>query len=232
MNTDLKLINWGIKLLLVGGESGTQNPDFRKRIEDKWDADLIDANYGQADSVTIFAAESIRYKNGLTFLGDELLTAEILVDNKIVKPEISINGELLLTTNWKNGLVNCERYHTGDIIEVTELLEDNRFRFKVVGRADDMLVIRGLNVYPSTIKDVFEKFLMEYGLDAQMQIHVSKSDPIEHIELWINKPLVSEWRSELELELKKATSIHFIVHSCISLVEGNTGKIRTVIRDL
>lgn len=221
----------GIKLLLTGGEAGVQNKNFRERIEKLWNASLIDANYGQADSVSLFASEDFRYKNGLTFLGDDLLTAEIAHDDMIEGPKVGLKGELLVTTHWKYGLIDCQQYHTGDIIEVTEILDNGRFRFKVLGRADDMLVIRGLNVYPSTVRDVYEKFLLENGLEGKLQIHVSAKPPVQNCMVVIDATDDTELLNDLVVEIRKATSVTFVVKYG-EVVEGSTGKTKLVIKDL
>jgi phenylacetate-CoA ligase len=53
------------------------------------------------------------------------------------------------------------RYRLGDMLEVyTSPCEcgDNRLRFKIIGRADDMLIVKGVNIYPSAIQQAIAKF--------------------------------------------------------------------------
>lgn len=226
----LKPDQLGLKFILTGGEAGVQNPDFRRQVESEWEASLIDSNYGQADSVSMFASENSIFKNGLIFFGDELLDAKLLIDDQLVEINEGLTGELIVSTLWTNGLIDRKNYRTGDIIEVVEILPSNRFRFKVIGRADEMLVIRGLNVYPSTINNVFQKCLMELGLSGKFQLHVSEVDPIQRCEIHTNVDNV-EFITLLTDEVKKATSINFEV-KVGEIITGNTGKIKSVLRDL
>lgn len=219
----------GISLILAGGEAGVQNPNFRKRIQDKWKAKLIDANYGQADSVSMFASEDCITQDGLIYQGGDEMTAKLLIDNELVDPEEDKVGQLVVSTNWIGGLVNRKNYCTGDMIKVGKVKGKN-FHFTILGRADDMLVIRGLNVYPSTIVDVFQKLLMEYGLDGKIQIHVSAVDPIDEVR--INTDVDNEeFLNAMKVEVKNATSIRCDVING-PIIEGSTGKTKLVIKDL
>lgn len=219
----------GISLILAGGEAGVQNPNFRKRIQDKWNAKLIDANYGQADSVSMFASENFITQDGLIYQGGDEMDAKLLINNELVNPEEGKEGQLVVSTNWEGGLINRKNYCTGDMIKVGKV-EGKNFHFTILGRADDMLVIRGLNVYPSTIVDVFQKLLMEYGLDGKIQIHVSKVDPIDKVKVVTNINN-REFLEKLQIEIKNATSIRCDVNHD-EIIEGSTGKTKLVIKDL
>ena len=173
----------GIKLGLFGGEAGLQNQAFRQKIETEWGMDAIDANYGMADVMSIFASENRLRKDGLTFFGKDYLKPQLLIDGQLVPIKKGSQGELVLSTLYKGGLIVRTDYRTGDVIEILDDTED--FRFCIKGRADEMIVVRGINIYPSSILEVVTKAQNEFGLDFFWQLLISKDDPITEVILSI-----------------------------------------------
>lgn len=169
----------GLKLGLFGGEAGLQNASFRKKIEEEWGMDAIDANYGMADVMSIFASENRLTKDGLSFWGKDYLSAQLLVDGQLTDIKKGLQGELVLSTLYKGGLISRTDYRTGDVVEILD--DSENFRFRILGRADEMLVVRGINVYPSTILEVATRAMNEFGQDFFWQLLVSKEDPISDI---------------------------------------------------
>lgn len=221
----------GLKLGLFGGEAGLQNPVFRQKIEEEWGMDAIDANYGMADVMSIFAAENRMTKDGLTFFGTDYLLPQLLIDGQLVDIKKGRSGELVLSTLYRGGLINRTNYCTGDVIEI---LDDNdQFRFKILGRADEMLVVRGINVYPSTILDIATRAMNEYGIDFFWQLLVSKEDPITDVIFSIHG---IEYNAELEKYLQEAvraaTGINIkIIFDADAMISQNM-KVKSIVRCL
>jgi phenylacetate-CoA ligase len=140
---------------LFGGEGGLQDPSVRARIEDVWGMQAIDANYGMAEVLSIFGAECPE-RRGLHFHGQGLLYPE-LIDPDSLKPLPMAAGRVgeLVVTNLIREAQPLIRYRTGDVITIlgTEACPCGRrsLRFRVEGRSDDMIVVRGVNVYPSAV---------------------------------------------------------------------------------
>lgn len=232
----------GLKLILLGGEAGCQNPTFRNNMENKWKAQVIDANYGDASVCSMYASENYLQKNGLIFQGFGYIRPSLLIDGKLQPITKGLQGELVVDTLWEDGLIKRTKYRTGDIIEIlSDVNLSGQFRFAVKGRADEMLVIKGLNVYPDTIFQVVEKAKMEFGVDFYAQVRVSKEDPIEKLELWCqtsdivnsSKVITQEIQQYLAEEIKKATTISckVIIKESFNLLSTN-GKIKKVVRSL
>lgn len=221
----------GLKLGLFGGEAGLQNPVFRQKIEEEWGIDAIDANYGMADVMSIFASENRIKKDGLTFWGTDYLQAQLLIDGELVPIKQRLQGELVLSTTYKGGLIERKNYRTGDIIEVLE--EGENFRFQILGRADEMLVVRGINVYPSTILEIATRAMNEFGLDFCWQMLVSKENPITDIVLSIQG--IDE-DSELEKYLYEAvrstTGISIKVEFAHNVEMSANMKLKSIVRCL
>jgi phenylacetate-CoA ligase len=152
----------GLKLGLFGGEPGIDDPAFRKRLSDTWGMQPRNANYGVTDVFCNFASECA-YDNALHFVAHDVLHAELIdPDSGTLKQfEPGNSGELVLThlTRECQPLV---RFRTGDIIRIenTEVCKCGcaGFRFRVIGRSDDMVVVRGLNMFPTMVAAVVTSF--------------------------------------------------------------------------
>lgn len=147
----------GFKFLVCGAEPGAGIPEVKKKLEASYGAKIFDIGAGLG-----FSCNHHEYQ-GMHWLGDDLSYYE-LVDPDTKQPIPLTNGargEMLMTTLCADGLVSV-RESAGDVHEVfTEPCACGLtgFRYKVVGRADDMLKVKGVMVYPSHIKGVINDFV-------------------------------------------------------------------------
>ena len=151
-----------LKLGLFGGEPGLDDPVMRDRVRQIWGMEPRNANYGVSDVFSNFAAQC-EHDARLHFLASDVLYPE-LINPETEEPlciEAGQEGELVLT----HLLRDCQplvRFRTGDILAVdaTELCQCGRtgMRFRVVGRSDDMIVVRGLNMFPTMVAKVLTSF--------------------------------------------------------------------------
>jgi phenylacetate-CoA ligase len=158
----LKPRDLGLKLGLFGGEPGLDDETLRARIRETWGMEPRNANYGVSDVFCNFAAQC-EQDHRLHFLAGDVLYPE-LIDPASAAPlpfKAGVEGELVLT----HLLRDCQplvRFRTGDIIALdeTEPCACGRKtpRFRVVGRSDDMVVVRGLNLFPSMVAAVVSGF--------------------------------------------------------------------------
>lgn len=151
----------GLKKAIFGGEPGLQNPELRKDIEDKWDLKAIDANYGLSDVLSIFGSEC-EFRRGLHFHGQGILMPELIDQHEnSVAIEKGNTGELVLTCLLREAQP-LFRYRTHDAIKIvdTGLCPCGRrsFIFKVMGRTDDMIIIKGINFHPNSLQGLFKRF--------------------------------------------------------------------------
>ena len=152
----------GLKLGLFGGEPGIDDPAFRKRLSDTWGMQPRNSNYGVTDVFCNFASECA-YDTALHFVAHDVLHAELIDpdDGSLKRFEAGSSGELVLT-HLERECQPLVRFRTGDIIRI-ENTETCRcgcagFRFRVIGRSDDMVVIRGLNMFPTMVAAVVTSF--------------------------------------------------------------------------
>ncbi|MBW2368181.1 MAG: phenylacetate--CoA ligase family protein [Deltaproteobacteria bacterium] len=173
-----KLINkpvgdLGLKILLCGAEPGAGIPEIKSKIEKAYNAKLYDMGGGLG-----FSCDHEEYQ-GMHWLVDDLCYFE-LVDPDTQAPiplEDGARGEAVYTTLENDGWVWL-RESPGDIVQVfTEPCPCGRsgFRYKIVGRADDMLKVKGAMVYPSHLKAVINEFVPR--VTGEMRIILDEPPP-------------------------------------------------------
>jgi phenylacetate-CoA ligase len=146
----------GIRRICSGAEPGVGIPSIRDRIESAWGATITEG-YGNADLLAVFAAEC-EERTGNHFLAGEYLYPELIdPDTGAVRPwEDGAQGELVIT-HLDRDCVPLLRFRTRDhVVAATTPCPCGRtgVRLRCVGRTDDMLIVLGVNVFPSAIKDV------------------------------------------------------------------------------
>ncbi len=151
----------GLKKALLGGEGGVQDTKVRSRIETTWNLRAIDANYGMADVLSIFGSEC-ETREGMHFHGQGILYLELIEPEtmKVLSLEDGQVGEMVLTT-LKREAQPLVRYRTGDVVRIVSTKQckcgRSSFRFVVIGRTDEMIVVRGINVFPSVITNILSE---------------------------------------------------------------------------
>lgn len=146
----------GIERLVVGGEPGGGVPAIRAQIEAIWGATSCET-LGNSDVVPIVYAECLE-RDGMHFVAQGLVHAELIdpVTGEDIAFEAGANGELVLTAldRLASPLV---RFRTRDHLEVLSTAcacGRTGPRVRCVGRTDDMLIVRGINVWPSAIREI------------------------------------------------------------------------------
>ncbi len=170
----------GLQLGLFGGEAGLDDAAYRARLENVWGFAVRNANYGVSDVLCNFAAQT-PVCTDLHFMALDVLYPE-LIDPVSEAPrpwQEGQSGELVLTHLAKE----CQplvRFKTGDIITLTGLgpavCGRTAPRFRVTGRADDMVTVRGLNVFPAMVASVVNGFA---ELSGEYRIVLSGAAPYD-----------------------------------------------------
>ena len=142
-----------LRIGLFGSEGCTD--ELRDKIEKGFGLFSTD-NYGMSELMGPGVSGECEYRCGLHFAEDHFIPEIIDPNTGEVLPE-SESGELVITTLTKEGIPML-RYRTRDITKITrEVCKCGRTHArmdKVRGRSDDMLKIRGVNVFPSQIESV------------------------------------------------------------------------------
>jgi phenylacetate-CoA ligase len=146
----------GIRGFMVGGEPGGGIPHIRQKIEDTYGANVQEC-MGNGDMLGLMWAEC-EYKNGMHFVGQGACHPEIIdpTTGDVLEVKEGLKGELVYTSIDRE----CQpliRFRARDHVVVTQTTcECGRtgYCIKCIGRTDDMLIVSGVNVYPSAIRDV------------------------------------------------------------------------------
>ena len=166
-----------IKVGIFGAEPWTEA--MRREIEASAGLDAVDI-YGLSEVMGPGVAnECIESKDGPVIWEDHFYPEIIDPDTGEVLPE-GEEGELVFTTLTKEALPVI-RYRTRDL---TRLLPPTARSFrrmgKIVGRSDDMLIIRGVNVFPTQI----EELVLQHGaLAGQYQLVVTREGALDAVEV-------------------------------------------------
>jgi phenylacetate-CoA ligase len=220
---------------LFGAEPWSES--MRKEIEAKLHLKALDI-YGLTEIIGPGVASECEYQEGLHICEDlfypEIIdpaTGEVLPDGR--------KGELVFTTLTKEGTPML-RYRTRDITFLNHKpcrcgrtsVRMNR----ILGRTDDMLIIRGVNVFPSQIEEVL---LRVEGIEPHYQIVIERQEQLDSIEVRVemNEKLFSDEIKNLERAeqaIGEALYATLGVHARVKLVEPKSiprseGKAKRVI---
>jgi phenylacetate-CoA ligase len=151
------IFSLGLRILMCGGEPGAGIPEVRKRIESAYGGRLFDAGAGFGVSC------SEPDYQGMHWIADDLAIYE-LVDPASHEPiplADGAEGEAVFTTLVGGGL-GWTRLSLGDIhrVQISPCpCGTTGFRYRIVGRVDDMLKVKGVIVYPAAIDSVVAGFI-------------------------------------------------------------------------
>lgn len=167
-----------VRRIFVAGEPGGSIPETRQRIEDLWGASVYDY-YGLSD---IFGscAGMCEEKDGLHWAEDHILV-EVLHPDTNEPVEEGGRGELVLTT-LKKSARPMVRFRTGDIVSFTaEPCGCGRTSIRlqgVHGRLDDMLIIKGANLFPSDVEAIARR---DHDLTGEYRLIIERENHLDHL---------------------------------------------------
>ena len=154
-----------VERVLVAGEPGGGEPAFRAALEDGWGAKVTEA-MGVGDiGVSLFG--ECEEQQGMHVGARGFVHAEVIGPEtaRSLPLEDGVSGELVLT-HLRHRAAPLLRFRTRDHVRVwTSPCPCGRTspRIRCVGRTDDMLVVRGVNVFPSAIREVVGAFAPDVG---------------------------------------------------------------------
>lgn len=180
----LDLADSAVQKLIVAGEPGGSMPAIRSRITEAWHAEVID--HAGATEIGPWGYADL-HQTGLHIVESEFI-AEFLPLSMTNSPDAHREtldflqaadlGEMceLILTNLGRFGAPLLRYRTGDLVQpaLQPSQAANRFAFLrggVLGRVDNMMIVRGVNVYPSAIEQILreQSEIVEYRLTVFKQ---------------------------------------------------------------
>jgi phenylacetate-CoA ligase len=225
----------GIKAGFFGAEPWSET--MRKEIQEKLNLLAIDI-YGLTEIIGPGVASECEQQNGLHIFEDHFYPEIIDAKTGRVLPD-GEKGELVITTLTKEG-TPVLRYRTRDITYIDHSPcpcgRTSVRMHRVLGRTDDMLIIRGVNVFPSQIEQVI---LAIEGVEPHYQLIVERRDQLDELEVQVemNEKLFSDEIKILEKTEKKIEADLYAtlnIHTRVKLVEPKSiarseGKAKRII---
>lgn len=211
------------RLKLKAGVFGAEpwSEAMRRELERKLKIDALDI-YGLSEIMGPGVSMECKHKNGMHVFEDYFIPEIINPETGEVLP-YGQKGELVFTTIMKEAFPVI-RYRTRDLCVLHEDQCDCGRKFvrmeKITGRTDDMLIIRGVNVFPSQVESV----LLENGETApHYQLVVDRKGTLDELEIWVE---VSE--KMFSDEVKRLEQLEKKLGHEIGSVLGINGKIKLV----
>ncbi len=166
---------------IFGAEPWT--PAMRTAIETKLDLDAIDI-YGLSEIIGPgVAQECIETKDGLTIWEDHFYPEIIDPESGRVLPE-GEKGELVFTSLTKEALPMI-RYRTRDLTRLLPPTARSMRRMeKITGRSDDMLIIRGVNVFPTQVEELI---LKDKALEPHYQLEITRPTSLDEMTVVVER---------------------------------------------
>lgn len=208
-NNQTNVAETSVQKLIVAGEPGGSIPEIREQIENAWQAQVIDHAGASEVGPWGFADPQGR---GIYVNESEFIAEFFSIESGEPAGEGELS-ELVITALGRTGSPVI-RYRTGDLVRPTwndpqpcnfVLLEGG-----ALGRVDDMLIIRGVNIFPSSIEQILRGFpeIVEFRMMA------FKQGQMDALRIEIEDRLASPERVEKELQLRLGLKVQV---ECVDL---------------
>ncbi|MGK8204877.1 phenylacetate--CoA ligase PaaK [Burkholderia cenocepacia] len=221
-----------LRIGIFGAEPWTN--DMRAAIEQRMGIDAVDI-YGLSEVMGPgVASECVETKDGPTIWEDHFYPEIIDPDTGEVLPDGEF-GELVFTSLTKEALPII-RYRTRDL---TRLLPGTartmRRMEKITGRSDDMMIVRGVNVFPTQIE---EQLLKQRALAPHYQIVLTKEGPLDVLTLNVepcpetapDTATIQAAGQALAHDIKSLIGVTAVINVLpVNGIERSVGKARRVI---
>ena len=212
-----------LRIGIFGAEPWTN--ELRASIEKRLAIDALDL-YGLSEVIGPgVAQECIETKDGLTVWEDHFYP-------EIVHPETGIplpdgeKGELVLTSLTKEAMP-VVRYRTRDLTRLLPGTARSMRRIeKITGRSDDMLIVRGVNLFPSQIEELI---LQQPGLSPYYVLELSKEGPLDRLAVLVesqNPEAVKALQHRIKSTIGVSAEVRAVATGAI---ERSIGKAKRVI---
>ena len=219
-----------LKVGIFGAEPWTN--DMRREMEERTDMHAVDI-YGLSEVIGPgVASECVETKDGLHVWEDHFypevidpVTGEVLPDGEV--------GELVFTTLTKQAMPVI-RYRTRDLTRLLPGTARSMRRMeKITGRTDDMIILRGVNLFPTQIEEIV---LGLPALSPHFQCHLDRSGNLDTLTVRVERrdgttPAEAEAaQGELTRRIKASIGVTVAVEVVdVASIERSVGKMRRIV---
>lgn len=232
---ELPKSNFRLKYGLFGAEG--MSAEMRDTLEKRFGA-LVTTNYGLTEVIGPGVSGECRYKCG-QHINEDMFIVEIIDPNTGEVLPYGEKGEVVITTLTKEAMPML-RYRTRDISYlIPEPCSCGRTTYRLAniqGRTDDMLIIKGVNVFPSQIESVILGFPQ---VSPNYQLIVRRKNMMDNIEVvveLVDGSLLERFAELEQLERTIKERIHSVLGLDVKLrlaepksIERTTGKAKRVV---
>ena len=178
-----------LRISILSGEPGANVPATKSKVESLWNVRCYD--HAGSSEVGAHSFECELQPNG-THVNESEFIVEVLDPDTLEPVPEGEQGELIITNLGRIGFPVI-RYRTGDLVRLNHEpckcgRTFRRFEGGVLGRVDDMIVVRGINVFPSAIENL-----------------IRRSDEVEEFRITVST-VKQMGHLSIELDLKKNTN--------------------------
>jgi phenylacetate-CoA ligase len=227
----------GIKIILCAGAPGAGLPKVREKIESAFGCKLYDST-GGGWGLHHVSCDAPEY-SGMHVVCEDYAIWYDLIDPATNEPVEIVNGAIGhgIVTSFEHEAAPAFKYAMGDLLQVfTETCACGvpGVRFKILSRVDDMLIIKGINVYPAAVKNQIAGFsprvtgefrilLDKPGprVEPPMKIRAEYGKGIDQSEL---PSLKAEIEKTLSTKLKCRADIEWVAPDTLERMSGPTAK--------
>ena len=208
-----------LRTLIHAGEPGANVPATKVRIESVWNAKCYD--HAGASEIGAHSFECEIQPNG-THVTESEFIVEVLNPETLEPVPAGEQGELIITNLGRIGYPVI-RYRSGDLVVLNQQKctcgrSYARFEGGVLGRADDMVVVRGINVFPSAVENLVrqcesvEEFRITVTTDREMgnlaiELELSKNANPESARQTVDQAIQNELSLRPEITLVPSGSL-------------------------
>ena len=208
-----------LRTLIHAGEPGANVPATKARIESVWNAKCYD--HAGASEIGAHSFECEIQPNG-THVTESEFIVEVLNPETLEPVPAGEQGELIITNLGRIGYPVI-RYRSGDLVVLNQQKctcgrSYARFEGGVLGRADDMVVVRGINVFPSAVENLVrqcesvEEFRITVTTEREMgnlaiELELSKNANPESVRKTVDQEIQNELSLRPEITLVPSGSL-------------------------
>jgi phenylacetate-CoA ligase len=181
----INLHDSAIRRIIVAGEAGGSILATRQRLEQLWPGARVFDHHGMTETGPV--SHQCPARPGLLHILESAILAEVIDPNGAAAAEGQA-GELVLTTLGRTGSPVL-RYRTGDLVRAVHFdrqpcacgRHDLGLQGGILGRTDEMVIVRGVNIYPTAVEEIVRGFAEV----AEYEVRVDKSASLAELVLRI-----------------------------------------------
>jgi len=217
-NFDLKAS--AVRVIIVAGEPGGSVPATRRRLEQLWPGTRFFDHHGMTETGPV--SHECPAHPGTLHILDRAYLAEV-VDAR-GKPAAGEVGELVLTVLGRTGSPLL-RYRTGDLVRASAPCPCGRpglaLAGGLLGRTDEMVVVRGVNIFPTAVEEVLRGF----SEIAEYQVEVNRSQALTELKLSIEPQLTCSATDAERLAGRVQHALHNVFNLRVPVALAPTGSL-------